>query len=272
MAAAEVEPHMIPGGPGGEISITVVRPEGLNGSCPVVMYFHGGGWVLGDFGTYERLVRELAAGCAAAIVFVNYTLSPEAQYPMAIQEAFAATAWVARRGAELGLDGSRLAVAGDGVGGAMAAAVTLLAQEHRGLRLRSQVLFYPVTSAQMDTASYTTFAQGYGLTRAAMQWFWHAYAPDQASRAEPAAAPLLAMVDQLRGVPPALVITAEADPIRDEGEAYARKLHDAGVNVTTHRFAGTIHGFMMLDALAESDSTRRGLAEASAMLKASLVE
>jgi len=270
MAPAEVEPHTIPGGPSGEISITVVRPIDGNGSLPAVMYFHGGGWVLGNFGTHERLVRELASGTGAAIVFVNYTPSPEAHYPKPLEEAYAATRWVGTRGAELGLDGKRLAVAGDGAGGNMAATVTLLAKARGGPTIRYQVLFYPVTDAALATDSYTRFGDGFWLTRRTMEWFWSQYAPDLAERSEPTASPLRASLAQLQGLPPALVITAEADVLCDEGVAYGRKLRQAGVDVTALSYAGIVHDFVVIDALAETNAARDAVAQATRVLKRAL--
>ncbi len=270
LSPAVVEPHVIPGGPEGEISLVVVRPADTNGSLPAVVYTHGGGWVLGNFGTHERLVRDLAAQSGAAIVFVNYTPSPEAHYPVAIEQVYGTLEWVAKRGAELGLDGKRLAVAGDSVGGNMTAAATLLAKERGGPAIRFQALLYPVTNAAFDTESYEQFAEGPWLTRAAMRWFWDAYAPDPARRAEPTASPLLASPDQLCGLPPALVVTDEADVLRDEGEAYARKLREAGVDVTAVRYEGVFHDFMMLNALAETNATRAATAQTAAALKAAL--
>jgi acetyl esterase len=272
MPPAEVEPHAIPGGPSGEISITVVRPEESNGSLAAVMYFHGGGWVLGDFGTHERLARELAAGTQAAIVFVNYTRSPEARFPVAIEEAYSATKWVAQRGAELGLDGTRLAVAGDSVGGNMAAAVTLLANERGGPAIRYQVLFYPVTNARFNTGSYGQFADGYWLTREAMRWFWDSYAPDESVRSEAIASPLLASRECLVGLPPALLITGQADVLRDEGEAYGRRLREAGVDVTAVCYEGIIHDFVMLNDLAGTAAARDAIARASRALQSALVK
>jgi acetyl esterase len=270
MAPAEVEPHAIPGGPSGEISLTVVRPMERDGSLPAVVYLHGGGWVLGNFGTHQRLVRELAVGTGAAIVFVDFTPSPEARYPVAIEEAYAATTWIVRRGAELGLDGTRLAIAGDGSGGNMAAAVTLLAKERGGPRFAHQVLFYPATNATFDTGSYERFVDGPWLTRTAMRWSWDHYAPDVSTRAEPAASPLRATVAQLWGLPPALVITGEADVLRDEGEAYAARLRQAGVRVTAVRYAGIIHDFVMLNPLAETNAARAAVAQAVQVLHGAL--
>ena len=270
MAPAEIEDHTIPGGPDGTVSITVVKPATTNGSLPAVVYTHGGGWVLGNFGTHERLVRDLTEQTGAAFVFVNYPPSPEARYPVAIEQVYATIQWVARYGSELGLDGSRLAVAGDSVGGNMTAAVTLLAKARGGPAIRYQALLYPVTDATFDTGSYQRFAEGPWLTRAAMQWFWDAYLPDVARRAESTAAPLRASVEQLRGLPPALVITDEADVLRDEGEAYGRKLRQAGVDVTTVRYEGVFHDFMMLNALAETNATRASTAQTARALKTAL--
>jgi len=270
MSPAEIEEHTIPGGPDGTVSITVVKPVARNGSLPVVVYTHGGGWVLGNFGTHERLVRDLTAQTGAAFVFVNYSRSPEARYPIAIEQVYAAVQWVARYGSELGLDGSRLAVAGDSVGGNMTAAVTLMAKERGGPAIRYQALFYPVTNASFDTESYEEFADGPWLTRRAMQWFWDAYVPDVSKRGEPTASPLQATPGQLRDLPPTLLITDEADVLRDEGLAYGRKLRQAGVDVTSVRYEGVFHDFMMLNALAETNATRAATAQAARALKAAL--
>lgn len=270
MAPAEIEEHTIPGGPDGTVSLTLVRPVNKNGSLPVVVYTHGGGWVLGNFATHERLVRDLTNQTGAAFVFVNYPRSPEARYPVAIEQVYATVRWVAEYGAELGLAGSRLAVAGDSVGGNMTAAVTLLAKERGGPAIRYQALLYPVTNAAFDTGSYEQFAEGPWLTRKAMQWFWDAYLPDATQRSEATASPLQATVEQLRGLPPALVITDEADVLRDEGEAYARKLRQAGVDVTAVRYEGVFHDFMMLNALAETNATRDATAQTARALKAAL--
>jgi acetyl esterase len=270
MAPAEVEEHTIPGGPTGTVSITLVRPEWTNGNLPTVVYTHGGGWVLGNFGTHERLVRDLANQTGAAFAFVNYPPSPEARYPIAIEQVYATARWVADHGAELGLDGSRLAIAGDSVGGNMTAAVALMAKERGAPEIRLQALFYPVTNAAFDTDSYQQFAEGPWLTRKAMQWFWDAYLPDVKTRSEPTASPLQASLEQLAGLPPALVITDEADVLRDEGEAYARKLRQAGVDVASVRYEGVFHDFMMLNALAETNATRSAIAQAAAALKTAL--
>jgi acetyl esterase/lipase len=259
-----------PVGPTGSVPIRIVRPAGTAEILPVVVYFHGGGWVLGDRDTHDRLVREIAVGAEAAVVFVDYARAPEARYPVAIEQGYAATRYVADNGASLRIDPLRLAVAGDSVGGNMAAAVTLLAKQRRGPKIALQVLFYPVTDAGFDTPSYTRFADGPWLTKRAMQWFWDAYLPDAAARQQPTATPLSASLDQLAGLPEALVITDENDVLRDEGEAYARKLSNAGVRVTSARYNGTIHDFVMLNALADTPATRGALAQSVGALKTAL--
>jgi acetyl esterase len=231
------------------------------------MYFHGGGWILGNKDTHDRLIRELAHGARAAVVFVNYTPSPEAHYPTAIEEAYAATRYVAENGTSMGLDPSRLAVAGDSVGGNMSAVVTLLAKRRGTPKVGHQLMFYPVTDARFDTGTYRQFARGPWLTREAMKWFWDAYAPDPSTRTESTASPLRATVEELRGLPPTLLIAAENDVLRDEGEAYAHKLTEAGVLVTSARYLGTVHDFLLLDAIAEDPAPRAAIAQATAFLR-----
>lgn len=252
---ADIEDLNLPVGPDGRVSIRIIRPEGKKEALPVVMYFHGGGWVLGDKGTHDRLVREIASGANAAVVFVNFTPSPEAKYPTPIEEAYAATRYIAENGKNFNLDSSRLAVAGDSVGGNMAAAVLLLSKERGGPKIDYQVLFYPVTDANFDTQSYQHYATGIWLTREAMRWFWDNYLPDKEARKQPTASPLQASIEQLKGQPPALIITDENDVLRDEGEAYAHKLIQAGVNVIAVRYMGTIHDFVMLNPLAGTPAT-----------------
>ena len=267
---ADIENRTVPGGPNGQISIQIIRPPSSNETLPVVVYTHGGGWVLGGFDTHERLVRELANKAKVVIVFVNYTRSPEAKYPVAVEEAYATTKWVAENGKSINVDASRLAIAGDSVGGNMAAAVTLLAKERRGPKIAFQALFYPVTDAHLDSQSYMELQEGYWLTREGMKWFWNNYAPDNATRNEPTASPLHASIDRLKGLPPALVITEEFDVLRDEGEAYAHKLMQAGVPVTATRYLGTIHDFMMLNAISETPAVRGAIDQASELLKKAL--
>lgn len=260
---AEVEETVLPIGPTGEVAVRIYRPMGTQGPLPVVMYFHGGGWVLGSKHTHDRLLRDLVNGSHAAFVFVNYTPAPEAQFPVPIEQAYAATAYIAEHGKELDLDTSRLAVAGDSVGGNMVAVVTQLAKSRKGPAIRYQVLFYPVTDSSFSQDSYEEFADGPWLTRAAMEWFWDAYAPNQEDRRKITATPLSATLNQLEGLPPALVIVDENDVLRDEGEAYARKLMKAGVDVTAVRFLATHHDFVMLNALADTSAAKAAIQLAS---------
>jgi acetyl esterase len=269
---AEIENRTIPGGPNAkEISITIVRPQSnSNETLPVVMYFHGGGWVLGGFDTHERLVRELANKANVVVIFVNYTPSPEAKYPVALEEAYAATKWIAQNGKTVNVNASRLAVAGDSVGGNMAAAVALLAKERDGPPIRFQLLFYPVTDANFETSSYMKYQEGYWLSREAMKWFWDNYVSNQTNIKEPTVSPLRASIDRLRGLPPTLIINGEFDVLRDEGEAYAHKLMEAGVQVTAVRYHGTIHDFVMLNALSDTPAARGAIDQASNSLRVNM--
>ncbi|MEU5054999.1 MULTISPECIES: alpha/beta hydrolase [unclassified Streptomyces] len=268
MAKPAVDEEWItaPGGPTGSVRVRIVRPAGATGTLPVILYIHGAGWVFGNAHTHDRLVRELAVGANAAVVFPEYDLSPEARYPVAIEQNYAVAHWVTTDGAGKGLMATRIAVAGDSVGGNMSAALTLMAKERGGVQLLGQVLFYPVTDASFDTASYHQFAEGYFLRRDAMRWFWDQYTADAAQRAETTASPLRATVDQLRGLPPALVITGEADVLRDEGEAYANKLREAGVPVTAVRYQGVIHDFVMLNALRGTQAAEAAITQAVTFL------
>jgi acetyl esterase len=268
--SAQIEDIALPVGPTGSVPIRIVRPTATAEVLPVVMYFHGGGWILGDRDTHDRLIREIAVGAKAAVVFVDYARAPEARYPIAIEQAYAATRYVADNGASLRVDPLRLAVTGDSVGGNMAAAVTLMAKKRRDPKIAFQVLFYPVTDAGFDTPSYAQFADGPWLTKRAMEWFWDAYLPDPAARNQPTATPLSAPFDQLAGLPEALVVVDENDVLRDEGEAYARKLSDAGVRVTSVRYNGTIHDFVMLNALADTPATRGAIEQAVGALRGAL--
>ncbi|EKX68761.1 hydrolase, alpha/beta domain protein [Streptomyces ipomoeae 91-03] len=260
----------VSGGPTGQVRARVVRPAGATGTLPVIIYIHGAGWVFGNAHTHDRLVRELAVGTGAAVVFPEYDLSPEARYPVAIEQNYAVARWIVTDGATKGLDATRIAVAGDSVGGNMSAALTLMAKERGDVPLVQQVLFYPVTDAAFDTPSYHQFAESYFLRRDAMQWFWDQYTTDEKQRAEITASPLRAPVEQLRDLPPALVITAEADVLRDEGEAYANKLRQAGVPVTSVRYQGIIHDFVMLNALRETHAAEAAINQAIATLRTAL--
>jgi len=263
----DIEDLTVDNGPSGQVALRIMRPQHAPATLPVIVYIHGAGWVFGSKQTHDRLMRELAVGAETAVVFPEYRLSPEAKYPTAIEECYSVVKWVAERGREHRMDPERLAVAGDSVGGNMTAAVTLLSRERGGPDIRLQLLFYPVTDAACDTASYHQFAEGYHLRRDAMMWFWDQYTRHPGERNEITASPLRASIEHLKGLPPALVITAEADVLRDEGEAYATKLREAGVRVTAVRFQGTIHDFVMLNALANTGAARGAIALATAWLR-----
>jgi acetyl esterase len=254
----------------GDVRVRIVRPPDTAGTLPVILYMHGGGWVLGNAGTHDRLVRELAVGTGAAIAFVEYDRSPEAHYPVAIEQGYATARWIIREGAANQLDPDRMAVAGDSVGGGMTAALALMAGERGDVRFVQQSMYYPVTDARMDTASYVQFAEGYFLTAKGMAWFWDAYLPEVDRRQEPFASPLRASDEQLASLPPAFVIVDEADVLRDEGEAYAARLRGAGVAVTTVRYDGITHDFMMLNPLSRTHATRAAVAQAVAFLRSAL--
>jgi acetyl esterase len=268
--AAAIADLMIPGGPTGEVSVRIYRPLGSVGAMPVLLFTHGAGWVFGDIHTHDRLVRELATRAQAAAVFVNYSLSPEARYPTAIEEIYAVLEWIGEHGAEHDLDSARIAVAGDSVGGNMTAALTIMAKQRGGPQISAQLLYYPVTDASFDTGSYHQFATGYWLSRDAMKWYWDQYTTDPAQRAEITASPLRASADELSGLPPALVIVGEADPLRDEGEAYAAKLRSAGVPVTAERYEGIIHDFVMLNPMRDTQAAKAATAQGGEFLRSAL--
>jgi acetyl esterase len=254
----------------GDVRVRIVRPQGAVGALPVILYMHGGGWVLGNADSHDRLVRELAVGTGAAVVFVEYDRSPEARYPVAIEQGYAAARWIVREGAAHQLDPDRIAIAGDSVGGGMTAALALIAGERGDVRFVHQSMYYPVTDAAMDTGSYEQFAEGYFLTAKTMAWFWDCYCPDLERRDEAFASPLRAGDEQLAGLPPAFLIVDEADVLRDEGEAYAARLRAAGVPITTVRYDGITHDFMMLNPLSETRATRAAVAQAIATLRQAL--
>ena len=255
---AAIQDLSLPTGPLGSVNVRIVRPEGVSAPLPVVMYFHGGGWMLGGKDTHDRLIREIAVGAHAAVVFVDYRNTPEVKYPVPNEEAYAATKYVAENAGALNVDASRLAVAGDSAGGNMAAAVTLLAKQRGGPQIGHQVLFYPVTDDISQNASYAAYGNGPWLTTNAMHFFLDAHYP-AAVRNDALAFPLKASVEQLKGLPSATVIVAENDLLRDEGEAYARKLGQAGVSVTSTRYNGAIHDFVMLNGLADSPAPRSAI-------------
>ncbi len=254
------------------INIHIVKPKNAKVNIPVFMFFHGGGWVLGDYPTHKRLVRDLVINSGAAAVFVDYTPSPEAQYPVAINEAYAATKWVAANGKEIGVDGSRLAVAGNSVGGNMAAVVSLMAKDKKGPKISFQLLLWPVTDATFSQPSYTSFAQGRFLTTPLMQWMWNQYTTNPTERKSIYASPLQASIEQLKGLPPALVQVAENDILHDEGVAYARKLDEAGVHTTIAEYKGFIHDYGMLNPLANIPAVQSSIQQAAVALKKGLVK
>lgn len=252
------------------VKLYIVRPSGVTGTLPVFMFFHGGGWVLGDFPTHKRFVRDLVVHSGAAAVFVEYTRSPEARYPTAINEAYAATKWVAANGAEINVDSSRLAIAGNSVGGNMTAVIALMAKDKKGPDIKLQVLLWPVTNAHFDTLSYHLYARQRFLTRNMMIWFWDNYTTDPNARNEVYASPLKASLDQLKGLPPALVQVAENDVLRDEGEAYARALDEAGVPTTLVRIEGMVHDYGLLNPLATVPAVQSALRYAANEIKNAL--
>ncbi|MGX5769736.1 alpha/beta hydrolase [Microbacterium trichothecenolyticum] len=251
----------------GDVRVRIVKPAGAAAPLPVVLYVHGGGWVLGNAGTHDRLVRELATGAQAAVVFVEYDRSPEAKHPVAIEQAYATARWVTETGDQKGLDASRLAVAGDSVGGNMAAVLSILAKKRGDVAFIHQSLYYPVTDARMDTVSYREFAEGFHLRADAMAWFWDNYLPDISQRSDVTASPLQAPTDELKGLPETFLIVDENDVLRDEGEAYGRKLIDAGVPTTLVRYDATIHDFMMLNPLRASAASTAAIEQAIHILR-----
>lgn len=267
LVAADIDDRTITGGPTGEVDIRIVRPTNARDTLPVVLHCHGGGWILGDKDTHDRMTRELAAEAGAVVVFVNYTPAPEAQYPVQNEQAYAALEWAASNASELGTGPHRLALVGDSVGGNMVAALTLMTTQRQGPEVAAQVLFYPVTDARLDTPTYERFADGPWLTRPAMEWFWNAYLPDHPRRSEPTASPLRASDEQLSRVPQALVINGDNDVLRHEGEAYARRLALAGVRVTQVRYSGTIHDFVLLNPISDTPAPRAAIAQAGRFLR-----
>src|SRR3954467_6830798 len=254
----------------GDVRVRIVRPPAAAGRPAVILYMQGGGWVVGNAGTHDRLVRELAVGTGAAVVFVDYDRSPEARYPVAIEQGYATAQWIVREGAANQLDPNRIAVAGDSVGGNMTAALTLMANERGDVRFVHQSMYYPVTDAAMDTGPYEQFAEGYFLPAKMMAWFGDAYEPDSERRLEPLASPIRASDEQLGDLLPAFVIVGEADVLRDEGEAYAARLRAAGTEVTTVRYDGITHDFLLLNALRDTHATRAAIAQAIATLRSAL--
>lgn len=263
---ADIEDRTIPG-PKGSLNIHIIRPKGNTKTLPIILYIHGAGWVFGGLQTHGRLVREIANGAEAAVVFVDFTLAPEGQYPLAHEQGYAAAKWIAENGKSLNLDTSRIAISGDSIGGLMATAITMMAKERGGPKFIFQALFYPVTDANFETGSYQQFAKGYFLELDSMKWFWDKYVPDKEMRKQPLASPLQASLEQLKNLPPAFIITNEYDVLRDEGEAYAHKLVEAGVPVVAVRYLGMTHDMLLLNALAKALPVRAAIAQANYMFR-----
>ncbi|EOZ5809082.1 alpha/beta hydrolase [Enterococcus hirae] len=263
----DIEDLTVDTGQWGSINVRFVRPEGNTDKLPVIFYIHGAGWVFGSAQTHDKLIRELAVRTNSVVVFPEYSRSPEAKYPTAIEQSYAVLQKLSELAESKGLDLSELAVAGDSVGGNMATVMTILTKERQGLPIQKQLLFYPVTDANFTTDSYQEFAENYFLTKEGMKWFWDQYTTDESERSEITASPLRATSEELADLPPALILTGEADVLRDKGEAYARKLRDAGVAVTQVRFQGMIHDFVMVNSLDQTNATRAAMLLATQWLQ-----
>lgn len=248
---------------GRSVKIYIMKPTHMRGKPGVLLFLHGGVWIVGNFANHQRLLRDLVVQSGQVGVFVEYTPLPQAKFPTQLEESYVALKWAAAHAAEFGADGSRIAVAGNSVGGNMTAAISLMAKDRHGPHISFQALLIPATDASVDTASYKEFATGRFLARSFMEYGWNLYAPDAKTRDNIYVSPLRATNEQLKGLPPAIVVTAENDPLRDEGEAYARKLKDAGVHVDAVRYNGTIHDFVLLNALRELPSTKAALHQIS---------
>lgn len=243
----------------GNINVRFIRPAGNKEILPVIYYIHGAGWVFGNAHTHDKLVSELATRTNSVVVFPEYSLSPEAKYPTAIEQNYAVLQKLADLAAVKKLDLTKLTVAGDSVGGNMATVMTLLTKQRHGIKISQQLLYYPVTDANFETESYNQFSEDYFLTKAGMKWFWDNYTTDQKERAQITASPLRASLEELKDLPQAMILNGEADVLRDEGEAYATKLRQAGVSVTQLRFQGMIHDFVMVNSLDQTNATRSAM-------------
>jgi acetyl esterase/lipase len=244
---------------GRTVKLYIMKPEQVSGKPGVLLFIHGGVWIIGNFQNHQRLLRDLVVGSGQIGVFVEYTPLPAAKFPTQLEECYAALKWVAEHAGEFGADGTRIAVAGNSVGGNMAAALPLMSKDRKGPKISYQALLIPATDARIDTESYHEYGTGRFLARAFMKYGWDLYAPDAKTRDNPYVSPLRASTEELKGLPPALVITAENDPLRDDGEAYARRLKEAGVAVDAVRYNGTIHDFVALNALRHVPSTEAAI-------------
>ncbi|AEV95823.1 alpha/beta hydrolase [Pediococcus claussenii] len=255
----DIEDTIFSAGKWGDISVRFVRPAGNYAKLPVIFYIHGAGWVFGSSKTHDKLIRELAVRTNSIVVFPEYSRSPEAKYPTAVEQNFSVLQQLKKVSEEQHLDLERLTVAGDSVGGNMATVMTILTKQRNGIPIKQQLLYYPVTDANFDTESYQQFAENYFLTKEGMEWFWDQYTTDPKERTEITASPLRASIDQLTGLPPAMILNGEADVLRDEGEAYANKLREANVDTTQMRFQGMIHDFVMVNSLDQTRATRAAM-------------
>lgn len=255
---------------GRTVKLYIMTPMRVAANPGVLLFIHGGVWIVGNFQNHQRLLRDLVVGSGQIGVFVEYTPLPEAKYPTQLDECYAGLKWVSAHAAEFGADGTRIAVAGNSVGGNMTAALALMAKDKNGPKIAYQALLIPATDASVDTESYHEFGTGRFLARAFMKYGWDLYAPDEKTRNSPYVSPLRASQDELKGLPPALVITAENDPLRDEGEAYARKLMDAGVPVAATRYDGMIHDFVLLNAIRDTPPVKAALQQASDGIRGAL--
>jgi len=255
---------------GRNVKLHIMTPQQKTGTPGVLLFIHGGVWIVGNFQNHQRLLRDLVVGSGQVGVFVEYSPLPAAKFPTQLEESYAALKWVAEHAADFGADGTRIAIAGNSVGGNMTAALTLMAKDRKGPKIAYQVLLIPATDASVDTDSYHEFGTGRFLARSFMAYGWDLYAPDLKTRDNPYVSPLRASNEELRDLPPALVITAENDPLRDEGEAYARKLMDAGVAVTATRYDGMIHDFVLLNAIRDTPEVKAALGQASEGIRAAM--
>jgi len=252
-----------------DVRVSIIKPRGAEAQLPVVLYMHGGGWILGSVLSHGRLAAELAVAADAAVAFIDYALAPEARYPVQIEQCYAVARWVTEQGESHGLDPSRIAVAGDSAGGNMATVLCMMAKQRGDVNFVQQSMYYPMTDAltDEDSESYRLFKDGPYGTAETMEWFWSTYLPEQDLRAESTVSPLRATLDELKGLPPALVIVDENDILRDQGEAYAAKLRDADVPTACVRFNGTMHDFMNLNALRDTETTRAAMSLAASTLR-----
>ncbi len=252
------------------IALRIIRPANNNEKLPAIIYLHGGGWVMGGKESFDMLIKQLAINTNSVVIFPEYSRSPEAKYPVALKEIYSVLEYIYENPDEFNIDNDSIAIAGDSAGANMATVTALKSKNQNGPKLKFQCLFYPVTNADMDTKSYDLFKDGPWLSKKAMEWFFEAYAPDKESRNDIYVSPLKADEEDLKGLPPTLIITAENDVLRDEGEAYARKLDSAGVDVLNIRINGTIHDFLMLNALSDTQCAKGALNLACNMLKKAL--